>query len=553
MRVFVTGATGFVGSKLVELLESEPQVDRIICLARSCSEKEESQVKWIAGDLCADGWQSRVGPVDAIVHVAANASFSQRREEAASNIASVRAALAFAESNNSKFIFISSIGAVDRVSGDAINGPLNKSSVPSPRSAYGRSKLEGERLVEQSRLAWTIIRPAWIYGPGMRRSSHLVQLARMVRGNSFLSLFAWPGKVSVVHVDDLCFAIRNILCDGDKGSREKMFAASQSISFGQIFRTFGADIGKNKAGRVPVPTFPFQSLVKRFHAFLPIQLASLFVGYLTCDDARFLKLLNRKPKTFDQCFGDVSNSLCSARRKWLITGAGSGIGKALFGALEKAGICVIGVDKEFPHDPERTGKHILLDLTLPDASARLGELVEHEMIDIVVNNAGVAYRSRFEDLGVQKTAEMLAVNVVFPTVFASEILKYLRRRGGSLVNVASSVAGIPLPGMAVYSAAKSFIEIWSLAIAAEAGKEMQIVTVWPTGTKTDFQRRAGVKTTGALLDPDHVAERIRQAVERNVTAAFIGPIHVRIVMALGKLLPKRHQARLWGGLLDVLR
>lgn len=556
MNVLVTGATGFVGKRLVDVLRNEARVKQLICLARSCPGEKEPRVKWVEGDICTNGWKSMVGNIDTVVHVAANASFTQSCEEAKSNLIALKQVLAFAESSDaSKFLFISSIGAVDRKKGDDISAPLDDASTPSPRSAYGRSKLEGEKLVEQSRLPWVIIRPAWVYGREMRRSSHLSRLAKMTNDKSFLSLFNWPGEVSVVHVEDLCLFINNVLFEsgGEDALGKRVFAASQSLSFGEIFKAFGAELGNPKAGKIPIPCFPARSLVRRFHSILPIQFVNLFAGYLTCNEARFLALLKRKPRMFNESCRELTKGLKSIERKWLITGAGNGIGKALFEGLERSGNSVTGVDKEFTSSPEGSGKRVLLDLALPDSAALLGQLVKKEEIDVVVNNAGIAYRTRFEDLGAKKTAEMLAVNVVFPAVFASEILKDLRRRGGVLVNVASSVAGIPLPGLAVYSASKSFIDIWSLGVAAENSNEMQIVTVWPTGTKTEFQGRAGVKTTGKLLEADYVAEQIRQAVERDVRRIFIGPAHVQIAMALGRLLPKSIQARFWGVMLDLLR
>ena len=126
-----------------------------------------------------------------------------------------------------------------------------------------------------------------------------------------------------------------------------------------------------------------------------------------------------------------------------------------------------------------------------------------------------------------------------------------------VVNIASTAAFQPLPYMAAYAAAKSFILSFSLALHAEVravGRSDQVLTVVPSGTETGFQVAAGVKTTAKerLLSPHQVAAAIVGALARRRSLLFIGR-RARTMRLAASIIPLGWQARLWEKLMGRLR
>jgi len=555
MRVLLTGATGFIGFRLLEILLETAGVDLVVCLSRGCDLPAQARVKWISGSVTSEAWHDEVGPIDVVVHAAANASFGSGDDHDTVNRIGTIRVLDFARKAGARhFIFVSTIGAIDRAPTDRARKPLNRRSTPAPRSAYGRAKLRAEAAVEQSGLPWTIVRPAWVYGKGMRRNSHLCVLASIARNRRLLALFDWPGHVSVVHVDDLCLAVAKIVATGGC-CNETLFAASEAISIGAIFRCFGGASGFASAGTIPVFPWPARLLVSRLHRRLPLTIANLFIDYLTCETKPFRDwIAPREPQTFQSRFGEVLSVVDPLRKVWLVTGAGSGIGRSLCQILSARGTKVIGVDREFSDPKPEMAERITLDLTTAHAVSELREVVSRADVAVVVNNAGLGHRGPFVSLAPEQVQSALAVNVEFPLRFTHAIIRILARRRGTLVNVASSMAGVPLPGMCLYAASKGFIESWSIGLAEEIRDRVHVLTVAPTGTNTNFQRTAGVKGgQKTLLDPDQVAAAIVRGTTSGKSYCFVGPWRVRAALFLGGLLPGPIQAKLWGFLFGTLR
>jgi nucleoside-diphosphate-sugar epimerase len=555
MRVLLTGATGFIGSRLLEILLETAGIDQVMCLSRGCGLPAQARVKWISGSVTSAAWHDEVGPVDVVVHAAANASFGGGADHDTVNHIGTVGVLEFARKAGARhFIFVSTIGAVDRAPTDRARAPLDRHSTPAPRSAYGRAKLRAEIAVEQSGLTWTIVRPAWVYGKGMRLNSHLCVLASIARNRRLIALFDWPGRVSVVHVDDLCLAVAKIVVSG--GCRnEILFAASEAVSIGDIFRCFGKASGFAAAARLPVFRWPVRRLISRIHGCLPLTIANLFIDYLTCETKPFRDwIAPQEPQTFQSRFGDVMSVVDPLRKVWLVTGAGSGIGRSLCQILSARGTKVIGVDRDFPDPKPETAVCITLDLTTPDAVSQLRDVVYRADVAVVVNNAGLGFRGPFIAITPEQVQSTLAVNVEFPLRFTHAIIRILAKRRGTIVNVASSMAGVPLPGMCLYAASKGFIQSWSIGLAEELRDQVHVLTVAPTGTNTNFQHAAGVKGgQKRLMDPDHVAAAIVRGASSGKSYCFVGPWQVRVALFLGGLLPGPFQARLWGLLFGTLR
>lgn len=181
MSVFaITGGTGFVGSRLIDLaLEAGHQV-------RALTRRDQAArdgVTWVRGDLDAiDALTALCTGADAVIHVAGVVNAPDREGFAHGNITGTANMLAAAkQAGVRRFVHVSSLAGRE------------------PQlSAYGWSKREADALVKASALDWTIIRPPAIYGPGDLEMLELFRVARFG-----LALLPPGGRISVIEVSDL--------------------------------------------------------------------------------------------------------------------------------------------------------------------------------------------------------------------------------------------------------------------------------------------------------------------------------------------------------------
>lgn len=176
----VTGATGFVGSRLVEMAREAGHPVRALTRGPRAS---EPGLTWVEGTLDQpDALAALAEGADAIVHVAGLINAPDRAAFDAVNVAGTANMLDAARAAGVKrFIHISSLAAREPGLSD-----------------YGASKARSEQVVAASGFDWTILRPPAIYGPGDRETFELFKMAR--RG--FVALPP-KGHFSVIHVDDL--------------------------------------------------------------------------------------------------------------------------------------------------------------------------------------------------------------------------------------------------------------------------------------------------------------------------------------------------------------
>lgn len=204
MRVLVTGATGFVGSHLVEGLRRRG--DEVTALARTAGKAEalaSGGVRVIPGDLHDTGALARAAEgQDVVYHVAGavaarnEAEFTRCNRDGTTNLLE-----ACAREGGPRFVLVSSMAAA----GPAGPGrPHVGSEPPRPVTAYGRSKLAAEQAVTASGLPWTVVRPPTVYGPRDREVLKVFRLARWgvapVFGNGMQEL-------SAIHAADLADAL----------------------------------------------------------------------------------------------------------------------------------------------------------------------------------------------------------------------------------------------------------------------------------------------------------------------------------------------------------
>ncbi|HEX4563342.1 MAG TPA: SDR family oxidoreductase, partial [Solirubrobacteraceae bacterium] len=162
----------------------------------------------------------------------------------------------------------------------------------------------------------------------------------------------------------------------------------------------------------------------------------------------------------------------------LITGASSGIGEATARRLVRepsASLVLVGrrddrlqaLVREL--DPRRTS-HVAVDLVAEDAPARIRAhvLERHGRLDLLVNNAGAAWRARFADGGYENVRRTMEINFDAQVRLTEALLDILRASAPSaIVNVASTAGRVARAGTGAYSASKFALAGWSDALWAE--------------------------------------------------------------------------------------
>lgn len=129
-------------------------------------------------------------------------------------------------------------------------------------------------------------------------------------------------------------------------------------------------------------------------------------------------------------------------------------------------------------------------------------------IDILVNNAGFGLVGKTEEIDVGRDEEMMVLNTVSLVVLCKLFLRDMYAKGhGKILNVSSAGAFQPGPFTSTYFAGKSFVLSYSRAVRYEAkGRGVQICTLCPGTTKTEFFTKAGATPPRYGLTAEVVAE-----------------------------------------------
>lgn len=201
MRVFVTGASGFVGHAVCAELRSRRH--EVSALVRR-PESEPAGTVSVIGDLsdreALKQAIERAG-AEAVIHLAAEiATQRDPRKIDEVNVDGTRRLLAACSAvDGPRFVFASTA-----VTGDAGGAVLDESSTLPVQTAYGRSKQRGEQLVRESGLPSVIVRPSHVYGPGGWYAEEIVR--RLAQPGRFVVIGSGQNWWDVVRVEDLATA-----------------------------------------------------------------------------------------------------------------------------------------------------------------------------------------------------------------------------------------------------------------------------------------------------------------------------------------------------------
>jgi len=198
----------------------------------------------------------------------------------------------------------------------------------------------------------------------------------------------------------------------------------------------------------------------------------------------------------------------------LITGASSGIGRALALRAVRAGLCVVGVGRDATRLGELTGvSTFIADVGEIGAAKRIVAFALEKCgrIDILVNNAGEASAGALVEQSDEALRRQFATHVTGPVALVREALPALQAARGHVVMVGSGVARVPVDGLGAYSPAKAALRSATSLLRRELQRYGVAVTyVDPGVVDTPFMERAGL--AGApkpmLVSPEVVARKI---------------------------------------------
>ena len=184
----------------------------------------------------------------------------------------------------------------------------------------------------------------------------------------------------------------------------------------------------------------------------------------------------------------------------LITGASAGLGTDFARQLSATGArLVLTARRKDRLDALAAelgnARAVAIDLAEPGAAARLlADIAEHDgHVDCLINNAGFGLAGRFAKLDGPRQREMIDLNCGVLTELSHGVLSGMRERHrGGILNVASTAAFQPGPGMAVYFATKAFVLSFTEALHEEVrGHGVRVTALCPGPTATEFGEVAG--------------------------------------------------------------
>jgi NAD(P)-dependent dehydrogenase (short-subunit alcohol dehydrogenase family) len=252
----------------------------------------------------------------------------------------------------------------------------------------------------------------------------------------------------------------------------------------------------------------------------------------------------------------------------VITGAGSGIGRAL--ALETARrggkVAISDVNEAGLNETvalvKEIGAEVKADkLDVSDRAAFLAyadAVVEHfGRVNVIINNAGVTMTGDFEDMTLDEFDWIMGINVNGVVTGTKAFLPHLIASGdGHVVNISSLFGLVSMPGQSAYNASKYAVRGFTEALREEMlinKHPVGVTCVHPGGIKTGISKN-GRKTAGqnsealdrifeeklARMTPDKAAKVILGAVQRNQARILVG-IDAHIVHNFGKFAGSRYQ------------
>lgn len=274
MRILITGASGFIGSFIVE--EALRRGFETWAAVRGSSSREylqDGRIRFIELNLSSKEQlteQLRGKDFDYVVHAAGvtkclnKADFRRINTEGTRNLAE---ALMQLNMPLQRFVFVSSLSVFGAIREQQPYEEIRDTDTPCPNTEYGRSKLAAEQYLATTSLPYVILRPTGVYGP---REKDYFLMAKSIAQHSDFAVGYQRQDITFVYVDDVVQAVFLALEKGATG--RKYFLSDgqvyQSTTFSDLLHR---ELGRPWRIRLTVPVWVLRA----------VTLAGEYIGRMT--------------------------------------------------------------------------------------------------------------------------------------------------------------------------------------------------------------------------------------------------------------------------------
>lgn len=307
MKVVVTGASGFIGRCLVQLLTSDGH--EVTGLVGRSAPAGSSVARHISVDFARDALpieaREAVEQADAIAHLAAVRKEWGLSEAVAKRVNVDSGALLVRHARRgSRFVLVSSLAVHGCTAGEVID----ETSPLAPYDSYGRSKVAAEHAVHEaarhSGVTTVIVRPGIVYGAGDTYGM-VTNLARLIARRRFLCVGDGSNRMQLLHVADAAAGLRAALLRPQAANRTLLLAGSQAVTLMDLAQALARRLGVSVPGlRVPetlarVAATSWERAARALRArkepFLTHSKLNLMTRHYVCDTARAAAVLGFSP------------------------------------------------------------------------------------------------------------------------------------------------------------------------------------------------------------------------------------------------------------------
>ena len=248
-NIIVTGATGFIGRRLIKELLKHYPADNILCLIKdNISDNDELEIsgRKILNELniktreidlpTGRGLKEISLKADIVFHLGASTESGDKdhscNETGTKNLLNALSPM----SPETNFIFTSTAavysGRID------IDRPIDQNTIPAASNEYGRSKLKAEEIIKEYSdkfgFSVTVIRLNTVWGEGTRKDGLFDKMNKLIRENSIIPRLNWPGNTGLLNVDNAAEIITYFSLNRSKEKFSVFNLSHESLTLSEI-------------------------------------------------------------------------------------------------------------------------------------------------------------------------------------------------------------------------------------------------------------------------------------------------------------------------------